>query len=90
MTEHPEGVFASVDALLNTMDLNPSAAAKAEIARILARKLDQSANVDGPLALATPGIAKELRGTLDEIARESGEADLFLADILGQGKVRDT
>lgn len=67
---------------LSTVTLDEAGETKAAIARALARKLDQSADSDsGPVAMATAGIAKELREVVDAILETTGEEEEFVADL---------
>lgn len=77
-------VAAAVDAFLATLDLDEAGKASAAIARTLAVKLDQArTDTTGAIAMATAGLAKELRSVLDAIIDASSDAGDFVAGLFG-------
>lgn len=78
----PTAVLPAVETLLKSLELNEEGNARAAIARALASKLDEAALSDsGTIAMATAGIAKELRAVLDEILAATGDDALFVHDL---------
>jgi hypothetical protein len=78
-------VAPAVEHLLTTVTLDDGGAAKAEIARTLAYKLDQTAASESATsALAVAGIAKELREVLDAILEATGEVEEFVAGLFAE------
>ena len=75
-------VTVAVAKLLASVELDDAGRARAAIATALAAKLDEAALSDsGTIAMATAGIAKELRATLDAILDDTGEAADFVAEL---------
>ena len=78
----PPSVYVATDALLKTLELDAAGDARAAIARALAKKLDEAGESDsGTIAMATAGIAKELRAVVDSILEQTGEELDFVADL---------
>ena len=78
----PPTVYSAVCKLLDGMELDDEGQASAAIARALAAKLDEAGQSDsGTIAMATAGIAKELRAVLDEILAATGDDALFVHDL---------
>jgi hypothetical protein len=67
--------------LLASLDLDEGAKANAAIALLLATKLDQAReDSTGVVAMATAGLAKELRATLEAIQKAGdGSAEFVMA-----------
>ncbi len=78
----PLSVKATLDVLLKTLDLDEAGKTKAAIAGALAAKLDEAALSDsGAVAMATAGIAKELREVVDAILEATASDGEFVADL---------
>jgi hypothetical protein len=77
------GVTSAVEELFSRLTLDAFGKARAEIALVLARGLDQasSGQVSGAFAQSVPGMAKELRATIDEIRASINETDPFLESL---------
>lgn len=75
-------VERAISRLLRGLELDDAGLAKAEIARTLARKLDQSSEMTGgAMAMAVAGIAKELRELVDAILESTEDNEAFVADL---------
>lgn len=78
-------VSAALERLLKSVELDEAGDAKAAIARALATKLDQSAGSDsGPVAMATAGIARELREVIDAILEANEDDEGFVPDLFSE------
>lgn len=78
-------VASAVDKLLDGMVLSAEGEAKAAIARALARQLDQASSAEsGAMAMATAGIAKELRGVVDAIVEATSADDEFVHGLFAE------
>lgn len=75
-------VHESVEKLLASLDLDEAGRARAAIALALASKLDEASLSDsGTIAMATAGIAKELRAVIDATLAAGNPGDDFIADL---------
>ena len=82
MSSKASKVSESVDALLQSLELDEVNEARASIARALATKLDKCLESEAAsVAMATPGISKELRSTLDDIIESTASSDEFVSDL---------
>lgn len=76
---------AALAVLLGTLELDDAGEMRAAIARALASKLDDSVlDKSGPTAMATAGIAKELREVVDAILEATGDDGAFVADLFAE------
>lgn len=75
-------VSPAVDSWLGTVELDEAGKVRAALARSLAAALDEAAGADsGAMAMATAGIAKELRAVVDAILEDTEDDGDFVADL---------
>lgn len=76
------GVLATLEKLLDTLELDEAGETRAAIARAVAGKLDEAASSEmraGPDP--TSSLSKELRDVVNEILEDSADDDDFVADL---------
>jgi hypothetical protein len=78
-------VLESVDALLDDTPLDLMGQAQAAVARVLAAKLDDArSSTSGAVAVAVPGVARELLSILTELTADTGEVVNFVDGLFGR------